>query len=146
MSLRFIHRFLLSGDRINYCFYYSQKKLMFGQSPKNIEDNDTSDLESILFSQESEQSEIDMAINDTESTLTNSHNQPEIVNVVEKISGILSPYFIVLVGLFLYENNFFIGTLLVFVGIFSLLKLSWKDIKILLDQIQKFFQSDANVS
>ena len=145
MSLRFIHRFLLSGDQIN-CFYYSQKKLMFGQSPKNIEDNDTSDLESILFSQESEQSEIDMAINDTESTLSNSHNQPEIVNVVEKISGILSPYFIVLVGLFLYENNFFIGTLLIFVGIFSLLKLSWKDIKILLDQIQKFFKSDANVS
>ena len=145
MSLRFIHRFLLSGDQIN-CFYYSQKKLMFGQSPKNIEDNDTSDLESILFSQESEQSEIDMAINDTESTLSNSHNQPEIVNLVEKISGILSPYFIVLVGLFLYENNFFIGTLLIFVGIFSLLKLSWKDIKILLDQIQKFFKSDANVS
>jgi hypothetical protein len=119
---------------------------MFEQSPKNIEDNDTSNLESILFSQESEQSEIDMAINDTESTLTNSHNQPEIVNVVEKISGILSPYFIVLVGLFLYENNFFIGTLLIFVGIFSLLKLSWKDLKILLDQIQKFFKSDANVS
>jgi hypothetical protein len=119
---------------------------MFEQSPKNIEDNDTSDLESILFSQESEQSEIDMAINDTESTLSNSHNQPEIVNVVEKISGILSPYFIVLVGLFLYENNFFIGTLLIFVGIFSLLKLSWKDLKILLDQIQKFFKSDANVS
>ncbi|MFM7441728.1 MAG: hypothetical protein ACKO2V_24530 [Snowella sp.] len=119
---------------------------MFGQSPKNIEDNDTSDLESILFSQESEQSEIDMAINDTESTLSNSHNQPEIVNVVEKISGILSPYFIVLVGLFLYENNFFIGTLLIFVGIFSLLKLSWKDIKVLLDQIQKFFKSDTNIS
>ena len=119
---------------------------MFGQSPKTIDDNDTSDLESISFSQESEQSEIDMAINDTESTLSNSHNQPEIVNVIEKISSILSPYFIVLVGLFLYENNFFIGTLLIFVGIFSLLKLSWKDIKILLDQIQKFFKSDANVS
>lgn len=127
-------------------FLLFTKKLMFGQSPKNPDDHDTSDLESILFSQESEQSEIDMAINDTESTLSNSHNQPEVVNVVEKISGILSPYFIVLVGLFLYENNFFIGTLLIFVGIFSLLKLSWKDIKLVLDQVQKFFKSDSSIS
>ena len=82
----------------------------------------------------------------TELTLFKPNNQSEFVNVVEKISGILSPYFIVLVGLFLYDNNFFIGTLLVFIGIFSLLKLSWKDIKILLDQVQKFFKSDSNVS
>jgi len=119
---------------------------MFGQSSKNIDDNDTSDLESILFSQESERSETDMAIDDTELNLSKSNPQPEIVNVVEKISGILSPYFIVLVGLFLYENNFFIGTLLIFVGIFSLLKLSWKDIKGVLDQIQNFFKSDSNIS
>ena len=122
------------------------KKLMFGQSPKNTDDNDTSDLESILFSQESEQSEIDIAMNDTESTLSKSHNQPEVINVVEKISGILSPYFIVLVGLFLYDNNFLIGTLLIFVGIFSLLKLSWKDITLVLDKIQSFFKSDSNIS
>lgn len=119
---------------------------MFGQSPKNTDDNDTSDLESILFSQESEQSEINMAMNDTESTLSKSNNQPEVVNVVEKISGILSPYFIVLVGLFLYDNNFLIGTLLIFVGIFSLLKLSWKDITLVLDKIQSFFKSDSNIS
>ena len=119
---------------------------MFGQSPKNIDDNDTSDLESILFSQESEQSEIDMTIDDTKLTLSNSYAQPEVVNIVEKISGILSPYFIVLVGLFLYENNFFIGTLLIFVGIFSLLKLSWKDITLVLDKVQSFFKSDSNIS
>jgi hypothetical protein len=119
---------------------------MFGQSPKNTEDNDPSDLESILFSQESEQRETDISIDDTKSTLSKSNTQPEIVNVVEKISGILSPYFIVLVGLFLYENNFFIGTLLIFVGIFSLLKISWKDIKAVLDQIQNFFKSDSNIS
>jgi hypothetical protein len=119
---------------------------MFGQSSKNIDDNDTSDLESILFSQQSQQSETDMSINDTELNLSKSNPQPEIVNVVEKISSILSPYFIVLVGLFLYENNFFIGTLLIFVGIFSLLKLSWKDIKAVLDQIQNFFKSDSNIS
>lgn len=119
---------------------------MFGQSPKNIDDKDTSDLESILFSQESEQSEIDMTIDDTKSTLSNSYAQPKVVNIVEKISGILSPYFIVLVGLFLYENNFFIGTLLIFVGIFSLLKLSWKDITLALDKVQSFFKSDSNIS
>jgi len=117
---------------------------MFEQLPKKADDNDTTDLESILFSQESEQNEVDLAIDDTKLALSKSSNQPEIVNVVEKISGILSPYFIVLVGLFLYENNFFIGTLLIFVGIFSLLKLSWKDLKTALDQIKNFFSSDSN--
>ena len=117
---------------------------MFEQLPKKTDDNDTTDLESILFSQESEQNEVDLAIDDTKLALSKSSNQPEIVNVVEKISGILSPYFIVLVGLFLYENNFFIGTLLIFVGIFSLLKLSWKDFKTALDQIKNFFSSDSN--
>jgi hypothetical protein len=55
-------------------------------------------------------------------------DQPEVVNVVEKISGIISPYFIVLVGLFLYEDNFLIGTVLITIGILSLLKISLQDI------------------
>lgn len=64
--------------------------------------------------------------------------QPEVVNVVEKISGILSPYFIVVVGLFLYEDNFLIGILLITIGIFSLLKLSSKDVKTLVENVKNF--------
>lgn len=55
-------------------------------------------------------------------------NKSELVNSVEKISGIVSPYFIVLVGLLLYEDNFLIGTLLISIGILSLLKISLKDV------------------
>jgi hypothetical protein len=51
-----------------------------------------------------------------------------VVNNIEKISAILSPYFIVIVGLALYENNFLIGTFLIFLGILSLLKVSFEDI------------------
>ncbi len=119
---------------------------MFGQSPKKTDQkNENLDLESVLFSQDMNKSEINLKDNDTELSITEITHQPEIVNIVEKISGILSPYFIVLVGLYLYDNNFFIGTLLIFVGIFSLLKLSWKDIKNVLDQIKNFFSSDPDI-
>ncbi|MBR8829184.1 MAG: hypothetical protein DSM107014_15020 [Gomphosphaeria aponina SAG 52.96 = DSM 107014] len=63
--------------------------------------------------------------------------KPEIVNIVEKISGILSPYFIVIVGLYLYENNFLLGTLLIVIGIVSLLKVSFKDVKKWIEGIKK---------
>lgn len=52
----------------------------------------------------------------------------ELVLAVEKISRIVSPYFIVIVGLSLYENNFFIGTILIVVGILSLSKVSANDV------------------
>ncbi len=66
---------------------------------------------------------------------------PEIVTIVEKISGILSPYFIVLVGLFLYKNNVFLGTILIVVGILSLLKISWNDMVNLWEKLQKTLNS-----
>jgi hypothetical protein len=66
---------------------------------------------------------------------------PEAVNVIEKISGIFSPYFIVLVGLFLYEDNVLVGLALIVVGIFSLLKLSWQDLRPILEKIKGFFQA-----
>ncbi|AFZ37798.1 hypothetical protein Sta7437_4329 [Stanieria cyanosphaera PCC 7437] len=52
----------------------------------------------------------------------------ELVLAVEKISRIVSPYFIVVVGLSLYEKNFLIGTILIVVGILSLLKISANDV------------------
>ncbi|MDJ0537036.1 MAG: hypothetical protein QNJ70_31890 [Xenococcaceae cyanobacterium MO_207.B15] len=53
----------------------------------------------------------------------------ETVSNIEKISLIISPYFIVLTGLFLYKDNHqLIGTILIGVGILSLLRVSVKDV------------------
>lgn len=79
--------------------------------------------------------------------LTNSKSeieQPQIVKVVEKISGILSPYFIVIVGLYLYDNNFLFGSILILIGILSLLKVSYDDVMQWIEQIKNFFKGDEN--
>ena len=62
----------------------------------------------------------------------------ELVNSVEKISRIASPYFIAIVGLSLYEDNFFLGTILIAVGILSLLKVSARDIATFLEWFKEF--------
>lgn len=62
----------------------------------------------------------------------------ELVNSVEKISRIASPYFIAIVGLSLYEDNFFLGTILITVGILSLLKVSAKDVAAFLEWFKNF--------
>jgi hypothetical protein len=77
----------------------------------------------------------------TSAVPTMNPKNPEIVTIVEKISNILSPYFIVLVGLFLYKNNVFLGTILIIVGILSLLKISWKDFTLLWQKLQEAFKS-----
>lgn len=68
-----------------------------------------------------------------------TENNPEIVNVMEKISSIISPYFIAIVGLYLYDRNIIIGFLLITIGMISLLKLTFKDIEELLSKIKNFF-------
>lgn len=55
-------------------------------------------------------------------------DSPPLVKLVEKISGILSPYFIVIVGLYLYDNNFLFGSILILIGVLSLLKISYEDV------------------
>ncbi|WP_204103564.1 MULTISPECIES: hypothetical protein [Spirulina sp. CCY15215] len=57
----------------------------------------------------------------------------------EKISRIISPYFTVLVGLYLYESNFWIGFLFIGLGMFALLKISIADIKKAIAAIKSFF-------
>jgi hypothetical protein len=64
--------------------------------------------------------------------------QPSSVGIVEKISGILSPYFIVLVGLYLYDDNFLFGTVLILIGIVSLLKISYGDLVKWFEDLKKF--------
>ena len=62
----------------------------------------------------------------------------ELVTTIEKISRIASPYFIAIVGLTLYKDNFFIGTILISVGILSLLKVSAKDVANFLEWFKDF--------
>ncbi len=62
----------------------------------------------------------------------------ELVNTVEKISRIVSPYFIVVVGLSLYDDNFLIGGILIVVGILSLFKVSLQDLTNLFNQVKTF--------
>jgi hypothetical protein len=65
--------------------------------------------------------------------------------LVEKISGILSPYFIVIAGLYLYDDNFFFGTILILVGILSLLKISYEDIWQWIEKIKHLFNQDNKI-
>ncbi|MGV2830235.1 hypothetical protein [Myxosarcina sp. GI1(2024)] len=68
--------------------------------------------------------------------------ESELVNTVEKISRIVSPYFIVIVGLTLYENNFLFGTILIATGILSLLKVSARDVATFFEWLKTFFGFD----
>ncbi len=62
----------------------------------------------------------------------------ELVNTVEKISRIVSPYFIVVVGLSLYEDNFLIGEILILLGILSLFKVSLQDVTNAFNSVKNF--------
>jgi hypothetical protein len=62
----------------------------------------------------------------------------ELVSTVERVSRIVSPYFIAIVGLALYENNFLLGTVLIVVGILSLLKVSTNDVGNFLEWLKNF--------
>ncbi|EAZ88200.1 hypothetical protein [Crocosphaera chwakensis] len=116
---------------------------MFGRQPKeeNIEVPD------VMFPSESEQEEATenytelSKINNIEDSSIDEEN-PEVVTIVEKISGIVSPYFIVVVGLILSDDNFFLGLLLIAVGILSLLKISLTDIVGLFIEIKEGLTSD----
>lgn len=76
--------------------------------------------------------------------------KPEIVVIVEKLSGILSPYFTVLVGLYLYDNDswfsFLLGTVLIITGIVSILKISGEDWDRLANWVKKTLGYDETDS
>ena len=70
--------------------------------------------------------------------------QIQTVKLVEKISGILSPYFIVLVGLYLSDDSFLIGFVLIVIGILSLLKISLQDIVGLVNKVKEAINNKNN--
>lgn len=79
--------------------------------------------------------------NDLFDTELEEVDSPPVVKLVEKISGILSPYFIVIVGLYLYDNNFLFGSILILIGTLSLLKISYEDIWQWIEKIKGMFKS-----
>ena len=117
---------------------------MFGRQPKENQPDETPD---IMLTDESNLENYPQVTKESRqvkanNSLQSSADNPEVVNIVEKISGIVSPYFIVVVGLLLYEDNVWLGLLLIGVGIFSLLKISWSDITGVFGEIKDVFGSD----
>jgi hypothetical protein len=111
---------------------------MFGKSPREPQKPTMSDLQDIkltppLTTTNANSPQDTVLQNKTEVVETN-----ELVSTVEKISRIVSPYFVVVVGLALYDNNFLIGTILIVVGILTLLKVSTKDVGDFLEWLKKF--------
>jgi hypothetical protein len=111
---------------------------MFGKSspkPQPQEQIDLQDINSSLkASLSKENREEQNTVLQTESDLAKS----ELVNTVEKISRIVSPYFIVVVGLSLSEKNFLLGTILIILGILSLLKVSTEDVAKFVNWLKSF--------
>ena len=113
---------------------------MFGKSPREPQKPKASDLQDIKLSPPANN------VNSTSpqdtllqtETVNIEEEENELVSTVEKISRIASPYFVVVVGLVLYENNFLIGTILILVGLLSLLKVSTKDVGNFLDWLKNF--------
>ncbi|MEL6438392.1 MAG: hypothetical protein AAFQ80_03905 [Cyanobacteria bacterium J06621_8] len=109
---------------------------MFGKSPREPEKPTMSDLKDIKLSPP-----ISSSLTTPQDTLLATEEiieEPELVSTVEKISRIASPYFIAIVGLTLYKDNFLIGTILILVGILSLLKVSTKDVANFLEWLKSF--------
>lgn len=110
---------------------------MFGKSPRQPQKPTMSDLQDIKLTPPPTTTSINSQ--DTLiQTKTEVIESNELVLTVEKISRIVSPYFVVVIGLALYDSNFFIGTILIVVGILSLLKVTTRDVGNFLDWLKNF--------
>ncbi|GAB4526138.1 MAG: hypothetical protein Tsb0014_06090 [Pleurocapsa sp.] len=115
---------------------------MFGKSPREPQKPETPNLQDIKLTPPSSPKDLNSqqdTLLQTESEITPVVEDSDLVHTVEKISRVVSPYFIVVVGLSLYDNNFLIGTILIVVGILSLLKVSTKDLAVFFEWIKNFF-------
>ncbi len=128
---------------------------MFGRQPQKNQPQDNIELEledvnlsgqqspSIPATQSSAPRDSGGAFSQARQQTTVLQNEPttersELVNTVEKISRIISPYFVVIVGLAVYEKNFLIGTILILVGILSLLKITVRDVATFFEWVKNF--------
>ncbi len=110
---------------------------MFGKSPREPQKPTMSDLQDIKLTPPTvvNSTSPQDTLLQTEAEMVESN---ELVSSVEKISRIVSPYFVAIVGLALYKENFLIGTILILVGILSLLKVTTKDVGNFLDWLKNF--------
>ncbi len=109
---------------------------MFGKSPREPQKPTMSDLQDIELSPPPADN-----LDSPQDTILQQGKiieENELVSTVEKISRIVSPYFIAIVGLSLYENNFLIGTILILLGILALLRISPQDLGDFLEWLKKF--------
>lgn len=110
---------------------------MFGKSPREPQKPTRSDLKDIKLSPPTTTPNL----NPPQDTILSTEEvveDRELVSNVEKISRIVSPYFIAIVGLALYEDNFLIGTILILVGILALLKVTTQDVGNFLEWLKNF--------
>ena len=98
---------------------------MFGKTPRESENQDQFNFPNVNL-QSDRPGEVYQESQDT--VLQSEPEKSELVLNFEKISRIISPYFIVLIGVALYDRNFLIGLILIVTGILYLLKVSTKDI------------------
>ena len=100
---------------------------MFGKTPKESENQDQFNFPNVNIKSDMP-GEIYREHEDQDTVLQSEPEKSELVANVEKISRIVSPYFIVLIGLGLYDSNFLIGLILIVTGILYLFKVSARDI------------------
>lgn len=117
---------------------------MFGKPPREPQKPAMSDLKDIKLTPPTTTNPIsDQRTNITppQDTLLQTKEiieDQELVSTVERISRIVSPYFIAIVGLALYESNFLLGTIFILVGVLSLLKVTTNDVGNFLEWLKNF--------
>lgn len=120
---------------------------MFGKSPREPQKPTLSDLKDIKLTPPNTPNleypqdtvlQTKTEVKETGATETEVLESNELVSTVEKISRIASPYFIAIVGLALCKENFLIGSILILIGILSLLKVTTRDIGNFLEWLKNF--------
>ena len=110
---------------------------MFGKSPREPQKPTVSDLKDIKLSPPTIPTKTNLTT-PQDTLLQTADEDRELVSTVERISRIVSPYFIAIVGLALYESNFLLGTIFILIGVLSLLKVSTQDVANFLEWLKNF--------
>ena len=111
---------------------------MFGKSPREPQKPTVSDLKDIKLSPPTPTPVSLTPPQETRLQTEEIFADKELVSTVEKISRIVSPYFIAIVGLALYERNFLLGTIFILIGVLSLLKVTTNDVANFLEWLKNF--------
>ena len=111
---------------------------MFGKSPREPQKPTVSDLKDIKLSPPTMPTPANLNPPQETRLQTEEIFEDKLVSTVERISRIISPYFIAIVGLALYERNFLLGTIFILIGVLSLLKVTTNDVANFLEWLKNF--------